>query len=172
MHCPECGHSNSKVVDSRDSHESVRRRRECLYCGGRFTTYERVHNWRLQVAKRDGVVEPFDVGKLRRSIEVACVKRSLPVGAVNQIAKELHSQAVNGGRELIETRVIGEMVLQRLRDLDEVAYIRFASVYRGFDSPERFVEELDRLEDANRELDALQASFLPAAVRTRVGRRN
>jgi len=146
MQCPECGHTESKVVDSRDSSDSVRRRRLCLHCSGRFTTYERVSNFRLKVLKRNGKEEAFSVEKLTRSIELACAKRSLPLGTSAQIVEEIHEDAINEGRERIETSVIGEMVLKRLKSLDNVAYLRFASVFIDFENPERFAEEASILE--------------------------
>lgn len=164
MHCPECQHAETKVVDSRVSNDSVRRRRECLYCGGRFTTYERVQNSRLKVEKRSGKLESFSTEKLMRSIEIACAKRTLPVGAIEQIVDEIHGMAVNEGREHIETGLIGEMVLNRLKSLDRVAYLRFASVYKDFDDVERFATEVSILEDADPFASDLQSTFLSGAV--------
>ena len=164
MHCPECGHPDTKVVDSRVSNDSVRRRRECLYCEGRFTTYERVYNTRLKVEKRSGKLESFSTAKLTRSIEIACAKRSLPVGAIEQIVEDIHERAVNEGREHIESGLIGEMVLNRLRSLDQVAYLRFASVYKDFEDVERFTAEASTLEAANPYESELQSTFLSNPV--------
>ena len=164
MHCPECQHADTKVVDSRVSNDSVRRRRECLHCGGRFTTYERVHNARLKVEKRSGKLESFSTDKLMRSIEIACAKRMLPVGAIEQIVEEIHERAVNEGREHIESGLIGEMVLNRLKTLDQVAYLRFASVYKDFEDVERFTMEAGILEDADPFESDLQTTFLSGPV--------
>lgn len=164
MHCPECQHPETKVVDSRVSDASVRRRRECLHCAGRFTTYERVHNSRLKVEKRSGKLESFSTDKLAKSIEIACAKRTLPVGAIEQIVEDIHQVAVNEGREHIESGLIGEMVLDRLKSLDQVAYLRFASVYRDFEDVERFATEVGILEDDDRFEADLQATFLSSPV--------
>ena len=160
MYCPECQHPDTKVVDSRVSDASVRRRRECLHCTGRFTTYERVYSTRLKVEKRNGMLESFSTEKLTNSIEVACAKRMLPVGAIEQIVEEIHEIAANEGRHHIESRFIGEMVLDRLRELDRVAYLRFASVYKDFEDAERFASELSSLDDADALESELQATFL------------
>ncbi len=160
MRCPECGHSESRVVDSRESNESVRRRRVCLHCTGRFTTYERVSNLGFKVQKRSGKQENFSVEKITRSIELACAKRSLPLGAIEQIVEDIHEGAISEGREHIETGVIGEMVLRRLKTLDSVAYLRFASVFRDFDSLERFVEEAVGLDEDDATDEDLQPSLL------------
>ena len=164
MHCPECQHAETKVVDSRVSDDSVRRRRECLHCAGRFTTYERVYNARLKVEKRNGKLESFSTAKLMRSIEIACVKRTLPVGAIEQLVEEIHEMVVNEGREHVESGLIGEMVLDRLKSLDRVAYVRFASVYKDFEDVERFATEVSILEDVDPFESELQATFLPSPV--------
>ena len=142
----------------------MRRRRECLHCAGRFTTYERVYNSRLKVEKRNGKLESFSTDKLMRSIEIACAKRTLPVGAIEQIVEEIHETAVNEGREHIETGLIGEMVLYRLKSLDRVAYVRFASVYKDFEDVERFATEVSILDDADPFASELQATFLSNPV--------
>ncbi len=169
MHCPECQHQETKVVDSRVSDDSVRRRRECLHCTGRFTTYERVYNSRLKVEKRNGVLEAFSTDKLMNSIELACAKRRLPVGTIEHVVQEIHEMAVNEGRNHIESRLIGEMVLDRLITLDRVAYLRFASVYKDFDDVESFATELNFLDDTAALESELQATFLssPTARSTR-----
>ena len=175
MHCPECQHAETKVVDSRVSNDAVRRRRECLHCGGRFTTYEHVYNSRLKVEKRSGKLESFSTDKLMRSIEIACAKRMLPVGAIEQIVEEIHEMAINEGREHVESGLIGEMVLDRLKSLDRVAYLRFASVYKDFEDVERFATEVSILDDADPFASELQATFLssPASHAARqTARRN
>ena len=145
MNCPSCENEESKVVDSRESPDGVRRRRECLRCTERFTTYERVHAVPLMVAKRDNRREPFSAEKLERSFQIACARRPLEVGAiskmVNDIEKELHLL----GKTEIESSVIGEMAIERLKELDSVAYIRYASVYRDFQDEESFAREIEAL---------------------------
>ena len=152
MFCPFCNNDNSKVIDSRDSGDSIRRRRECLRCGLRFTTYERVQTRALLVAKRDGRREEFDREKLWASVKSACAKRPLPIGSIEKIIDEIETQLSNAGRAEIPSRSIGELVMERLRDLDRVAYIRFASVYRDFRDIESFKEEVEAL------LDPIQSS--------------
>ena len=152
MFWPFCNNDNSKVIDSRDSGDSIRRRRECLRCGLRFTTYERVQTRALLVAKRDGRREEFDREKLWASVKSACAKRPLPIGSIEKIIDEIETQLSNAGRAEIPSRSIGELVMERLRDLDRVAYIRFASVYRDFRDIESFKEEVEAL------LDPIQSS--------------
>ena len=145
MFCPFCNNDNSKVIDSRDSGDSIRRRRECLRCGLRFTTYERVQTRALLVAKRDGRREEFD----------------REIGSIEKIIDEIETQLSNAGRAEIPSRSIGELVMERLRDLDRVAYIRFASVYRDFRDIESFKEEVEALLDPTQSSEeSSQLSFL------------
>lgn len=161
MFCPFCNNDNSKVIDSRDSGDSIRRRRECLRCGLRFTTYERVQTRALLVAKRDGRREEFDREKLWASVKSACAKRPLPIGSIEKIIDEIETQLSNAGRAEIPSRSIGELVMERLRDLDRVAYIRFASVYRDFRDIESFKEEVEALLDPTQSSEeSSQLSFL------------
>lgn len=161
MFCPFCSNDNSKVIDSRDSGDSIRRRRECLRCGLRFTTYERVQTRALLVAKRDGRREEFDRDKLWTSVKSACAKRPLPIGSIEKIIDEIETQLSNAGRAEIPSRSIGELVMERLRDLDRVAYIRFASVYRDFRDIESFKEEVEALLDPTKSSEeSSQLSFL------------
>ena len=145
MNCPSCDSEESKVIDSRESPDGIRRRRECLRCRQRYTTYERVHTVPLMVAKRDNRREPFSAEKLERSFQIACAKRPLEVGAilkaVNDIERELHLL----GKTEIESSVIGEMAIERLKELDSVAYIRYASVYRDYQDEESFAREVEEL---------------------------
>ena len=178
MHCPFCNHDTSKVIDSRDTGDGIRRRRECLQCGLRFTTYERVQTRALLVVKRDGRREEFDRDKLWASLTKACAKRPLPIGSIEKVVEDLESQLANLGRAEVPSRIIGEMVMERLRALDRVAYIRFASVYRGFRDIESFKEEVDALlaprEPAaapSNQLPLLDDEVFPAAKRRRRGRR-
>jgi transcriptional repressor NrdR len=148
MRCPFCGHPDDKVIDSRasPSGDATRRRRECESCAKRFTTYERVEYALPTVVKKDGRREPFDRDKLIRSVRVACVKRPVSDEQIESIAARLEQEAhAEGQRELTSTAV-GERVMRLLRDLDPVAYVRFASVYRSFQNVEEFAEELRRLE--------------------------
>jgi transcriptional repressor NrdR len=147
MRCPFCGSTEDRVVDSRSSREgrAVRRRRECLACGQRFTTYEYIESIPRQVIKRDGVREPFDRQKILRGLLLACTKRPVTVqeleSAIDRIEERLDSLE---GPE-VESRKIGEMVMEELQRLDPVAYVRFASVYRKFQDVTEFVEELKAL---------------------------
>ena len=145
MVCPFCNNDNSKVIDSRDSGDNVRRRRECLRCGLRFTTYERVQTRALLVVKRDGRREEFNRDKLWVSLTKACAKRALPTGSIEKVIDDIEAQMSNLGRAEIRSKAIGELVMERLRDLDRVAYIRFASVYRDFRDIESFKQEIDAL---------------------------
>ena len=144
--------------------DSVRRRRECAGCSARFTTLERVYNTRLMVEKRSGKLEDFSAEKLTRSIQIACAKRYLPVGAIDGIVEEIQQRVANEGRDRIESGVIGEMVLNELRTLDDVAYLRFASVYNDFEDSERFAAEVDLLGRASSEDLDLQGALLPSPL--------
>jgi transcriptional repressor NrdR len=176
MYCPHCSHNDSKVIDSRDSGDGIRRRRECIQCAQRFTTYERLQTRSLQVMKRDGRREEFDRDKLWASLMKACAKRPLPTGAIEKAVDEIEAQLADLGRLEVPAKAIGEMVIDRLKKMDRVAYIRFASVYRDFQDIETFKEEIDALL-APRETPgepSNQLSFLPdeepAPARRRRGR--
>jgi transcriptional repressor NrdR len=147
MRCPFCGHAESKVVDSRtsDSQDAIRRRRECLSCGERFTTYERREETPLMVVKKDGTSEPFDRGKLLRGLLVATAKRNVPVERLEALIDDVETQLHNEFRSEVESQNVGDMVLRRLRDLDRVAYVRFASVYKEFQDLDEFTSELKGL---------------------------
>ena len=145
MQCPYCGYSNSHVIDTRDAGDGIRRRRECLQCGLRYTTYERVQTTALMVLKRDTRREEYNHQKLLNSIRVACAKRPLPTGAIERIVADIEEQLQGLGRSDVPSPVIGEMVMERLRKLDRVAYIRFASVYRDFEDLETFRDEVDAM---------------------------
>jgi transcriptional repressor NrdR len=161
MLCPFCSHKDSKVIDSRDAADGTRRRRECLRCGLRFTTYEMAQIESLLVVKNDERREGFSGDKLRTSMVMACAKRPLPLGAIDKISDEIETQIIESGRAEVPARLIGEMVMERLKNLDRVAYIRFASVYRDFADLESFKEEIDSLlEPATEAAAANQLSFL------------
>ena len=147
MRCPFCGHPEDKVIDSRasPSGDATRRRRECEACAKRFTTYERVEYTLPIVVKKDGRREPFDREKLLRSVRVACVKRPVGDDAIEAIAARLEQEVHAEGQRELTTTAVGERVMRLLRDLDEVAYVRFASVYKGFDDPSDFEREVGLL---------------------------
>ncbi len=147
MKCPYCSNPESRVVDSRPSDEgtSIRRRRECLVCHKRFTTYETMESLPLVVIKKDGSRQTFDKGKVLGGMVRACEKRPVPLDALQSIANEIEqSLQTQMDREVPTTR-IGEMVMERLKHVDEVAYVRFASVYRQFKDVSTFMEELNKL---------------------------
>ncbi len=146
MKCIYCGCEESRVVDSRSTEDgtSIRRRRECEGCGRRFTTYEKVDIIPLMVVKKDRRREPFDAGKLREGILKACEKRPISVEAINNLVRSVEMKAYALDQEITSAR-LGEMVMEELKDLDEVAYIRFASVYRQFKDIQTFRDELNSL---------------------------
>ena len=177
MYCPLCNHDDSKVVDSRDSGDGIRRRRECLRCSRRYTTYERVQARSLLVAKRDGRSEEFSRDKLWSSLTKACAKRPLPTGAIDKMGDEIEATLVESGKTEVPARVIGNLVMERLRDLDRVAYIRYASVYRDFRDIETFRNEIDALlippeqaEEPSNQLSFLEDEAILPPPRRRRGR--
>lgn len=147
MKCPFCGYSESKVIDSRPAEEgaTIRRRRECLACSKRFTTYEIIERMPLVVIKRDGSRQSFDKVKLINGMVRASEKRPVPLGRLEQIADDIEQELQSGLEREVKTVAIGEMVMTRLKDVDEVAYVRFASVYRSFKDINTFMEELSKL---------------------------
>jgi transcriptional repressor NrdR len=132
MQCPYCNYQDSKVIDSRDVNDGVRRRRQCLKCDARFTTYERIQASGLYVIKKDKRREEFIKDKMLGGIRKACEKRPLPTGTIDRIADEIEAELFASGRSEIPSTIIGDMVMERLKNLDHIAYIRFASVYRDF----------------------------------------
>ncbi len=152
MKCPHCGSDDDRVTDSRTlaNGESIRRRRECLACGFRFTSYERIEEKPLMVVKRDGRREPFDRIKLERGIQRALEKRPVSQFSIENILNEIEDQAAvlcKGSNE-VQSVALGDMSLHKLYDIDKVAYIRFASVYRKFETMDEFLKEIERLESA------------------------
>jgi len=141
MKCVFCNCTQSRVIDSRQSEDglSIRRRRECENCGRRFTTYERIDMIPLMVVKKDQTREPFQADKLRPGIVKACEKRPVPLSAIDDLIREVERRAYSQGDAEITSHFIGEMVMEGLKKLDEVAYVRFASVYRSFRSVAEFV---------------------------------
>ena len=146
MKCPYCGFSESKVVDSRPADEgSIRRRRECLQCERRFTTYETVESLPMVVIKKDGSRQTVDRSKVLRGIQRSCEKRPVPVADMERMALEIEQELQNKLEREISTELVGEMVMDKLKKADEVAYVRFASVYRQFKDINTFMSELNKL---------------------------
>jgi transcriptional repressor NrdR len=160
MHCPFCGNNESRVIDSREAPEGVRRRRECIRCELRFTTYERVHSMPLMIAKRDGRREAFSSEKLERSLQTACAKRPLEVGAISKMVVDIENELHKLSKAEIDARVLGEMCIERLKILDRVAYIRFASVYRDFQDVDSFTKEVEALDDSDSADDKSQLRLI------------
>lgn len=134
MKCPYCRGTESRVVDTREiaENDSIRRRRQCVQCGRRFTTFERVEPISLVVVKKDGRREPYDRRKMETGIRLACTKRPIPTETIQRIVDEVEAAIFSTASEEISSQTIGELVMEKLRDVDQVAYIRFASVYRSF----------------------------------------
>ena len=147
MKCPACAHPESKVIDSRPSADgsSIRRRRECLHCQKRFTTYETIETVPITVVKKDKSRESFDRNKVLNSIIRACDKRLVTRGEMDSVVSSIEMQLQNSLQTEIPSSRIGEMVMERLKDVDEVAYVRFASVYRQFKDIDAFMDALNRL---------------------------
>lgn len=147
MKCPYCAHLESKVVDSRPAEEgsSIRRRRECLACRKRFTTYEIVERLPLMVIKRDGNRQAFDKNKLLNSMLKSCEKRSVPTSTLERLTGEIEQSLQNEMEREVPSTEIGELVMEKLKDVDEVSYVRFASVYRQFKDINTFMAELTKL---------------------------
>ena len=146
MRCPFCGNLEDRVVDSRESREGdvIRRRRECAACERRFTSYEKIEAPTFQVVKRDQRREPYDRVKLMKGLQVACRKRPVPQAELERIADAIEQSMTDAGEREISSQRLGTMVMDRLRELDPVAYVRFASVYRRFEDVDAFVKELNR----------------------------
>jgi transcriptional repressor NrdR len=149
MRCPFCNYHDTKVIDSRtrDSGRSIRRRRECLKCRRRFTTREQIEEIPIWVIKQDGRREEFDRQKITRSLQLACKKRPVSFAAIEEIASRIENDLRDQAIEEIGSFKIGEIVMAELKELDEIAYVRFASVYRNFQAKEEFLSELKQLEE-------------------------
>ncbi|MGI6201296.1 MAG: transcriptional regulator NrdR [Christensenellales bacterium] len=146
MKCPYCNCMDSKVIDSRPTENAaIRRRRECINCGKRFTTYEKIETLPVMVVKKDGRREIFDPEKIRRGLVKACQKRQVSIEKINELVDDIERQVYNSLEQEIDSQRLGEMVMDRLREVDEVAYVRFASVYRQFKDINTFMEELNKL---------------------------
>ena len=163
MNCPYCGYHDSKVIDSRGVNDGIRRRRQCLSCGSRFTTYERLQPASLFVIKKDERREEFNRNKLLTGIRKACEKRPLPTGTVDKLADDIEAEIYQLGKAEIPGAVIGDMVMERLKSLDYIAYIRFASVYREFADITALKQEVDTLvnSDAETSRPTSQLPLLP-----------
>lgn len=147
MKCPECGYEDSKVIDSRAAENKIRRRRECLSCKCRFTTYEMVETIPLMVVKKDNTIEPFDRDKLINRLARATVKRPVQIEDLEKMVEDIVQELKNQFRREVSSDEIGELVLRRLKDIDKVAYIRFASVYHDFNDIDSFVRIISELNE-------------------------
>ena len=147
--CPYCGNPDTRVIDSRPAEDgsSIRRRRSCDTCGKRFTTYEKVETIPLIVIKKDNNREQYDRGKIEKGILQACYKRPVPAEVIRKTVEQIETEIFNREEKEIPSKVIGEIVMHKLKDLDEVAYVRFASVYREFKDVNTFMEELKSILD-------------------------
>ncbi len=164
MHCPYCGDTESRVIDSRDVSEAIRRRRQCASCGARFTTYERLQPSGLFVVKKDRRREEFDREKILSGLHKACEKRPLPAGEIEKLAEDIENELYRLGRAEVASYVIGDMVMARLKEKDYIAYIRFASVYRKFTDITELKEVVDNLVDAGESVE-VGAEQLPLMLR-------
>jgi transcriptional repressor NrdR len=153
MKCPFCGMDNTRVVDSRpaDDNTSIRRRRQCDECGKRFTTFEKVEIIPLTVIKKDRTREPYDRNKIMAGIMRACYKRPVPVERLEETMNKIENDIYNLGYKEVDSKVIGEIVMEHLKALEEVAYVRFASVYREFKDVNTFMSELKKMLDSGTE---------------------
>ena len=145
MKCPYCGHEETKVVDSRDVDETIRRRRECESCEQRFTSYERIQHVELYVVKKDGRREPYDRSKLLRGIQKACEKRPVGQDTLESVIDDIEMKLRSSEGVEVKSTKIGEMVMARLKKIDPIAYVRFASVYQEFNDAEAFEKALESL---------------------------
>jgi len=169
MRCPYCGHNDSKVTDSREVEHGVRRRRECQSCRLRFTTYERIQPAALIICKRDNRREEFNREKLLAGIRKACAKRPVSSRTVEKMVEDIEAELQHLGQVEVPTTILGEMVMERLKNLDRVAYIRYASVYRDFQDIESFERAVKDLRENNTQLALPQVS--PGRARRRSHRR-
>ena len=152
MKCMYCGCTESKVIDSRSTDEdrAIRRRRECMQCGRRFTTYETIEMTPVLVVKNGGNRQTFDAGKVKNGIIKACEKRPVPMAKIDKLVEDIKKQVYNSLEQEISSKAIGEMVMEELKKLDEVAYVRYASVYRSFKDISSFMAELQKMMDSKK----------------------
>lgn len=177
MNCPYCDYQDSKVIDSRDVNDGIRRRRECLKCEERFTTYERLQPASLFVIKKDERREEFNKEKLLTGLHKACEKRPLPTGSIDKVADDIEAEFYGLGKAEIPSTVIGDMVMDRLKKLDYIAYLRFASVYRQFADITVLKKEIDSLvlpegRDDKTETPTTRLPLMPTEDLGTVGRSN
>lgn len=149
MKCPFCGEENTKVIDSRpaDDNSSIRRRRQCEKCDKRFTTYEKLETIPLVVIKKDMTREPYDRSKIERGLFRSCTKLPIPIDQINQVVDSVETEIFNLEKKEVPSQYIGEVVMERLKDLDPVAYVRFASIYREFKDVNTFMDEIKKILD-------------------------
>ena len=148
MRCPYCSSENIKTLETRDSPDNtIRRRKECTSCGRRFTTYEYIETIELMVRKRDGRLERFDLNKIVRGLQKACEKRPVTMEQIHELAEKVRQELMAMGKEEVSSQEIGDLVMQHLKSLDRVAYVRFASVYRRFEEPEDFRRVLQEVRE-------------------------
>jgi transcriptional repressor NrdR len=172
MKCSYCGGNESKVIDSRNIEDGIRRRRQCLQCGTRFTTYEHLQSRNLFVIKKDNRREEFNRDKILAGIRKACEKRPLPTGTIDKLVDNIEVELYRLGKTEVPSQVIGDMVIQRLQELDHIAYIRFASVYRDFTDIADLKQAVDTLVDTGAQAPpAGQLSLLSQEELTVLGRR-
>ncbi len=156
MKCPFCEASNARVIDTREVSDGIRRRRECQHCHQRFTTYERIARVNLLVVKRDQSRQSFDHDKLLRSMQAACSKRPVSAEMLEDAARDIEAELYAMGRSEVDSLTIGELVMEHLQKIDDVAYVRFASVYRRFADVARMAEEIDALRERKRREEELK----------------
>jgi transcriptional repressor NrdR len=161
MRCPFCQHQETDVLDTRKLNEGemIRRRRKCKVCGRRFTTYERVESVSLTIVKKDGTREPYDREKLMRGVRTACYRRPIATQQIEQLVNDVEAALMSYDQQEVSSRIVGDEVMRRLREVDEVAYIRFASVYRSFADIGKLREALDELMDQETALEADNGAF-------------
>ncbi|MBS7659468.1 MAG: transcriptional regulator NrdR [Candidatus Bathyarchaeia archaeon] len=148
MRCPYCGSGNIKTLETRESAgNTIRRRKECLNCGKRFTTYEYIETIELMVRKKDGRLERFDINKIIRGLQKACEKRPVTLEQIRELAEKVRQELMQMGKDVVSSQEIGDLVMKYLKSLDRVAYIRFASVYRRFEEPEDFRRVLQEVKE-------------------------
>lgn len=147
MICPSCSYNDSKVIDSRptDENQTIRRRRECLKCGTRFTTYERIERSPLIVVKKDGTRQQFDRSKILNGMIKSCEKRPVSLSTLESAADDIEKDILNTLNQEVSTEEIGEMVMEKLKEIDEISYVRFASVYKEFKDIDTFLNELENI---------------------------
>ena len=147
MKCPNCAYENSRVLDSRgtDENNSIRRRRECINCGKRYTTYEKIETTPILVIKNDGSRQPFDATKIKKGLIKSCEKRPVSLRQIDQIANDIEKELSNNLVQEIESKQIGDMVMKKLKEIDEISYVRFACVYRKFTDITNLKEFINRI---------------------------